>query len=507
MPGRPDRPADRRRHTVIAYAAPLLLIVLASLVTVHAAGLLQDEGALVVYADRVLHGSVAHRDFETYYGPGMPWVLAGGFLIAGHHLLVERGVGVLLEGIVAASMVAIGLRFSWRKGALAGLIAAVLLAILAPPTASSALAATALAAVAIVVATSAGPNWWRSSWRYATAGVLAALAVTFRIDFVLLTTLSILPVVWGRPRALLQYLAGGTVGLIPLAVHVAIVSPGTVFQVVVVDGLLRTSSARRLPLPPTDLVTQLDFAVLVVAVALDAIAAVALWRSTRGSDAVRLLAAAVLLSVASLPEALQRADIYHLLPAMAVPAGLLVVAAPVVARTRPSWFGALPSRVLAGGYALVLLVVVLMQPRSVSGVDVTGHGRAFPVSASEAGDARAVLAEVNRLAKPGQRLFVGPQDMRQTNYSATYVYFLLPQLVPATYYLEMEPLSANASTSHLASDVASADILVLTTEWINWSEPNQSSTHYGPALPNQVVARSFCLQAHLGVFRVYTRCG
>jgi hypothetical protein len=492
---------------VAACAAPLLVIVLVSLVTIHAAGLPQDEGAIALYADRVLHGGVAYRDFETYYGPGMPWLLAGGFLVAGHHLLVERVVGVLLEAILAGSVMAIGLRFSWRQGAAGGLIAAVPLAVLAPPTASSALAATALAALALVVATSAGPDWWRLSWRFATAGVLAALAVTFRIDFALLTTLSILPVIWGRRRALLLYLAGGVVGAIPLAVHVAIVSPGTVYQLVVVDGLLRTSAARRLPLPPADLVPRLDLVLLLASVAVGASAAVVLWRGTRRSDPARLLAAAVLLSIASLPEALQRADIYHLLPAMAVPLGLLAVAVPILARAG-RWRGqAVPSGWLFGACAFVTLAAVVASAGNATpGTAVSSQGRTFPLTSAEAGDAHDVLADVNAVAHPGQRLFVGPQDMRQTNYTATYLYFLLPQLVSATYYLEMEPLSANASTSHLAADVASADILVLTTEWANWSEPNQSSSYLGPALPNEVVANSFCLQAHLGVFRVYLRC-
>jgi hypothetical protein len=69
----------------------------------------------------------------------------------------------------------------------------------------------------------------------------------------------------------------------------------------------------------------------------------------------------------------------------------------------------------------------------------------------------------------------------------------------------MDPLIANRAGSRLAADVASADILVLTTEWDNWDEPNRS-TAVGPDAPNQVVSDLFCLQATDGVYRVYTRC-
>lgn len=500
-------PAPVRRWRVAAvHGLPVLVIGAAAIVTLRSAGLPQDEGALVVYAERVLHGSVAHRDFESYYGPGMPWVLAGAFLVAGHHLLVERLVGLVLEITVAVAMASIGLRFGVRQGAAAGLLSAAALADVVPPVASPLLAAIALLAVSLTVATAPGPPGWRCSWRYAAAGALAALALTFRIDFAVVAAVSIAPLLVGRKRACLCYLAGAAAGLVPLAVHVVIASPGTVFGLVIVAGL-HTSAARRLPLPPTDPAAAVEVAIVLASVAVDMLAAGALWLHAKRTDGVRLLAAAALLSVAVLPEILQRADVYHLLPAMAVPVALLPVSLPVLAeqrRWRLGSFRAATYYALFG--ALTAVAIVLAAVLENPGVPINNEGRSFPVSSGEATQARAVLADVDRIAHAGQRVFVGPMDMRRTNYTATYLYFLLPQLVPATYYLEMEPLSANGADSHLAADVASADVLVLTTEWDDWHEPNQSSSFYGSDLPNQVVARSFCLRAHDGVYRVYTRC-
>ena len=55
-----------------------------------------------------------------------------------------------------------------------------------------------------------------------------------------------------------------------------------------------------------------------------------------------------------------------------------------------------------------------------------------------------VIAAAAKISKPGQRLFVGPVDLRKTPYSDAYLYYMLPDLVPATYYIEMDPGVANA---------------------------------------------------------------
>jgi hypothetical protein len=496
----------RRWGIAAAFVLPILALGLAAILTLNSAGSMQDEGALLAYADRVLHGAVAHRDFETYYGPGMPWVLAGAFAVAGHHVLVERAVGMLLELVVTLGMVSVGLRFGTRQGVVAGLLSAAVLICVTPPIASPLLAAVALAVVSLRLAAPFSSLRATRPWRYACAGVLAALAITFRIDFAVAVLVSIVPLLAGHGRASLWYLAGLATGAVPLAVHVVIASPGTVFTLIAGDAL-RTSGARRLPLPPTDPAARVESALLLVALAIDVVAVVLMWRRARASEGTRLVAALALLSLAMLPEIAQRTDEYHLLPAMIVPVALLALSVPVLAqrrgrptpRTRP-----LLAYVLCA--AALAIAVVHTSVQQTPGVAVDNQGRSFPVAAADAPEAQAVVTDVDRIARPGQRLFIGPMDMRRTNYTATYMYFLLPQLTPATYYQEMEPLSANGLGSHLATDVASADVLVLTTKWDDWSEPNQSSTYYGTTAPNQVVEKSFCLRAREGTFSVFTRC-
>ena len=95
------------------------------------------------------------------------------------------------------------------------------------------------------------------------------------------------------------------------------------------------------------------------------------------------------------------------------------------------------------------------------------------------------------MAAPGERLLVGPKDLRRTWYSDAIAYWMFPELEPATYYIEMDPGLANADDSSLAADVASADWVLLTGFWDGWYEPN-TSIDYGSDAPNQVVRDDFC---------------
>jgi hypothetical protein len=103
-------------------------------------------------------------------------------------------------------------------------------------------------------------------------------------------------------------------------------------------------------------------------------------------------------------------------------------------------------------------------------------------------------------------LFVGTGDLRKTPYSDAYLYYMLPNLDPATYYIEMDPGVANAKDSGLAQQLASADTVILSTIWDAWSEPNDSRK-FGPNTPNEVLARDFCKVGDFGGhYRLYRRC-
>jgi len=133
------------------------------------------------------------------------------------------------------------------------------------------------------------------------------------------------------------------------------------------------------------------------------------------------------------------------------------------------------------------------------------QGRSFTYDVPDAVSVEQLLAKVDTLARPGERLFVGPQDMRRTPYNDDSIYVLLPTLVPATSFPDMHPGVALNQGAQLAADVQSADILVLTSQFSNWNEPNDSRL-YGSDLANQIVTTEFCPRAQIVQFTVLTRC-
>jgi hypothetical protein len=116
----------------------------------------------------------------------------------------------------------------------------------------------------------------------------------------------------------------------------------------------------------------------------------------------------------------------------------------------------------------------------------------------------ALLDRIERMAASGDRLFVGPADLRRTNYNDTFLYHMLPQLRPATYFLEMNPGSANRPNSRLASDIRTADWLILNRAYDNWLEPNSSSRN-GSDESNAVVRAEFTLCDEFGDYLLFRR--
>ena len=74
---------------------------------------------------------------------------------------------------------------------------------------------------------------------------------------------------------------------------------------------------------------------------------------------------------------------------------------------------------------------------------------------------------------------------------------MLPQLRPATYFLEMNPFSANRPGSRLAEDVKDADWLLLNRDFDLWTEPNRSREFQSDA-SNQMVRSRFKICGEYG---------
>ena len=141
------------------------------------------------------------------------------------------------------------------------------------------------------------------------------------------------------------------------------------------------------------------------------------------------------------------------------------------------------------------------------------HGdRVFYYGRKDAADSvTAMLVDVDHLTVPGQRLFVGTGDLRKTPYSEAFLYYVLPDLVPSTYFIEMDPGMANKGT-RLADDLAHSDVAILSSIRDDWDEPNDSRV-IGSDAANQVLHRDFCLAGSYGaglfghgLYELYLRC-
>jgi hypothetical protein len=249
--------------------------------------------------------------------------------------------------------------------------------------------------------------------------------------------------------------------------------------------------------------------------------AVGIWavRRDRASIRARALLAGGLLSLGIVSQSLQRADSTHIAWVSCVSIALVPVA---LMQLLSSWEGpgvgsiraalGRHARLVACGVPLVgmLLAVPNFTFRSYTDYVLLtfGHNRESyvirrndrifyygdPTAAAGANDFVAVADEYIR---PGDRLFVGPVDLRRTYTSEAWWYYLFPETTPATRYIEMDPGIADAKDSGLADELRSSDVAILSNILREWHEPNES-TEFGDPTPNRILSKQFCKVGEYG---------
>jgi hypothetical protein len=503
-----DLPAGTWRwFAILAVVSALLL----AFVSFRAPGPELDEGVLVSYPTLVSQGEVPWADFESFSGPGEDYLVAGAVEVFGASVDTERAVGGLLRvGLVLAIFwlaLPWGIVTALAAGGVA-LLSGIALGISAIPLPD----AVALIAISLALLSTAQRR--RSGGRSAAAhdvlgGGVAALALAFRPDFVFAVALATGPFfIAADGRGRLRTLAGFGVGLLPTVVWALVVGPNQIGHVL--GDLFETQPGRRLPLPgPSDVEGQVLVASFIAIVA-TLMTAVILRRRAGSSIRVTTLFALGLFAVGLLPPTIERADAAHLLVLATV--ALAAVPLVITEAVRAVW----PDlRVVAGVAAAIGAVAVIHSAgpaiaNRVRGIDdaaysVTVGDRSFPIASQAAAeDLNKVLGELEEVATPGDSLFVGTADLTRTNYNDAFVYFLFPDLRPASYFTEFNPQTANADDSPLASELADADFIVRTTRWDDWNEPNESDRR-GPAAPDEVVANDFRPIAAHGTYELLQR--
>ena len=453
-----------------------------------AAGSPFDEGILVSFPTRVLAGDVPYRDFETFYGPGEPYLVAGLFRVFGAGLGVERAVGFAFRLLLVVALFVCLRRFGELPALAGGVLAACLVAA-DGVNADNHVTALALSVVALVAL---------ERGRLLPAGLAAGGAALFSAEFAVVAPLAAAPLLLRR-RGLGSFGAGFAVALVPY-VPLA-VAAGSHRIGKNVHDLLATGRDRRLPITLGSESGRLLVALFA--------ALVLLALASRGRP---VLASLLVLATFQALYGLWRADPKHLATAAVVPLAAAPTAASLLLRRRPvaAALGAAAALLLVlasvhyvrGGVSRNAKLVVGRAPVHV----VSYGGRSFRLES--AADARALERAIGaeaRLARPGGRLFVGPRDLRQTAGNDAFVYYLLPRQRPASFYVELDPVASRAG-SGLASDLRHADTLLLGGPWDALHEPNASS-HDGSPAANEVVARLFCRRGRFGTYELFARCG
>ena len=553
----PEKPGARTRRRLtprqrnwIALGIILVVFLIPLRGLLRAQGPPMEEGFMLVFPERVLKGDLPSRDFLHLYGPGGLWALAGWYKVLGTTLITERLFGLLQQMAIVFGVFGIARYWGRTLAVLGALASAVIIIPAIGLTALAWVGAVGLGLLGLLAGLEARrATDERKAGRFAVlGGVLLGLALLFRLDLVLAIGLGLVLLLRGMDRARVRRLLVGLgAGVSLYVIELATTGPGHVIRGIILDPIVYLRGGRRLPIPPSwshldgflqragDLEQlswpipapatsqQLFFWFFVLLGSVATLVAVGVWlfRRDTGSFRARALMIVALFCVGLLPQGIQRVDSTHFAWVGCVPLGFLPVAVFELARRRWPRAGTRGLALASGAGVLAVLFFVLpyftfrwytdYSLQSV-GIHRTAHiiernGRVFYYGKKDRADAaQLVVDKAARISKPGDRLFVGPKNLRKTPYSDAYLYYLLPELTPATYYIEMDPGVANASGSRLADDLRSADIVILSSIWDNWDEPNDSRD-VGSRKPEQVLERDFCHVAnYLDRYDLYRRC-
>ncbi len=428
----------------------------------------QDEGLLLVYPERVLHGAVPNRTFYSAYGALNLWVLAAGYKVVGISLVAERWVGIVYRLVVVGGLTCLAWR---RRGPVAALVAGLLAPVLMIGTLGlaayawfAAMAASLVGFVLLDVA--AGSR--RPTAMVAVAGILFGVVVSFRIDLAPAVALALVVVVWARRRWWRPLLPGFAVGMLPVVVSMAAAGPAAVIREQVLDPTVVSGPGRHLPLSGLDVRGLALYSLCLLVPILLVVAGAVRWsRRRQGWDGPMLVALGAF-EIGLVPELVQRPDLAHLalVGSVVVPSAVLL---PVVAVTRhvnltPLLVGAAVAAVIWVPFVTTYWSQVTHPAPAAA--SVRNDGRSVVVgSGAQAAALEVVLHTLDRRSVPGDRVFVGPADLGSAKYGDTYVYFLLPRLTPGSHYLEFDPGVANGRSSQIAGDLASDRFLVLNSQY------------------------------------------
>ena len=512
-----------RRDKLVVFALLVALALVSFWRGFDAPALPMDEGMLLVCPELLLKGQLPYRDFHLTKGPGNLAILSAAYAVFGANIFAERAVGLTYRLIILLAIFGIAQR--WGAIVAAGCVftSALFLAN------TDLMAHTWIAAAAFALC-----SLWMlanvdSAWRSFSGGVFAGMALLCRLDLGAALILSSLPLFLSlQPMRKRMFLVGAAVALAPFVFLSIVTGPSQVVRSLLVFPIFHLFPDRYMPITSAKGDVVCLFGWQLIASVVNVAAAIMTLRAQSGRQLGRLLLSVALFGFALAFYALERADSIHaplagFISISFLPLSIFVLLSSSASMLPRSFRPVLAILIVILGLQLTLPVftryfyrnlrvsVGLSPARQASkigeelepgdkGIFIKRNGRSFPFMTTQtAQDADDILAELERVSSPGQRLFVGPGDLRFTEYCDTYVYHMLPQLVPATYFLEMSPASAKTPDSRLTRDVESADWLLLNRTWDLMNEENPSP-EIGPGETNRAVTEKFDLWLEHGPY-------
>jgi hypothetical protein len=505
--------ASSARRSLAVAALVLVALLLPLLRGFDKPAKAMDEGSLLVYPELILKGNLPYRDFETFYGPANIYVLSGVYAVFGSSIPAERATGLIYRLLILAAVFCIARGWGVTLAAGATFIAgAVLLNVGVVAYAWMGGMTCALWSIFIISKTD-------SRVRCFFGGMLAATALLFRPDLGPAVIFGTLPLFLRMSRAAkLRYLGGMCIGLLPLGLLTVAAGPQHVLDNLLLFPVFYGNAGRHLPLAQAAASVLGVLAVHLIASGVNILGGVIALRRQPQPVAGRLLLGAALFAVALTYQAVQRIDGMHVRFAAFASLAILPISL-FVLLSKTSFLSLRQKTVIAVAAAVGFVatfapalpvyvcsqVVAAFNPNALQPFMLEQKGRRIPMATMPlVRITGALLDRIDRMSAPGDRLFVGPADLRRTNYNDTFLYHMLPQLRPATYFLEMNPGSANRSNSRLASDIRTADWLILNRAYDDWREPNSSSRN-GSDEPNAVVLAEFMLYDEFGPYLLFRR--
>lgn len=500
------RLTPRAMALVVSLTLLLLLTILVRRFSEYNFFGFQDEGILLTYPDLMLRGYTPYVDFATGYTPGGYYLLAGIYGVFGETVSVERATGVVYWFLALAAIFLIGMRVSRATAILSSLTALAYVSLFDAPAALPHFPAYATMLFAIFLVAMSWDEGTRAPNLFAFfGGTLAGASIWFKQDIGVVASIAAVAGLAGLDLARLRhFLLGFTIPVLGLLVFVISIGT-TVFIDNVFVGAMHVAPGVVLPITPNMSVIVTFFCTCV------AIGAAYLAYLKRVPQHEQSLTRSIAVMSTGLSLAALHRFGPHDVSYLGVPiVSLTLVSTHIVIRAylTPDYWRTLLATYFGLGLVPVLIGHLAWEDSSgvrISEVFSANRVVPWPLFTADGTAPQPILDGINASSKAGEKLFVGPRDLRFTVQNDAVLYYLLPKLRPASRYIEMSAGRANRFDSGLAEELTKADWVILTSEFDNHVEPNASRIP-GSEKPNDVIRSHFCLRSRYGSWQLLQHC-